>query len=144
MNEYYWELVTKDDTVYQIPPAVVEVVQRRMGNKDPINLSTASIPFSEIKKFQQTDKPYGQQPLLEAAAQAFREPVYNPDGSMASRWVKKNVPNQQYTKHYSHIPAYRSLGIENGMVVVAFRLPIHEINMEKVQYCTDNELTSLK
>lgn len=142
--EYYWELVTKDDSRYEIPPEAVEVVQRRMGNKDPINLSTATIPFSEIKHFRITDKAHTNQPLLEAAAQAFNEPIFNEDGSMVVRWVKKNVPNREYAKHYSHIPAYRRLGDDGNMVTVAFLLAVHDIDVNKVTDCTENEVRELE
>jgi hypothetical protein len=140
---YWWELITKDGERYEIPPDAVEVVQRRMGNKEVINLSTASIPFSEIKHFRVTAKPFGQQPLLEAAAQAFNEPMLNPDGSMIVRWVKCSVPRRLYDKHYAHIPSYRKLGDDGTAVVIAFRLPIHSIDVNKVTECTENELTDL-
>lgn len=140
--EYYWELITKDDSHYDIPPQAVEVVKRRMDNHDPINLSTASIPYSEIKNFRITSRQYGQ-PLLEAAARAFNEPMLNEDGSMVVRWVKKTVPQREYAKHYSHVPSYRSLDSDGNMVTIAFRLAIHEIDVNKVTYCTDDELITL-
>lgn len=147
--EYYWELILKDGDVIEIPPAGAPVVQKRMGNKDPINLRTRTIPFSEIKAFQQTSKPFGQ-PLLEAAAQAFDEPMeFEVDGLLGKetvlegKWVKKRVTNSEYTNHYSKIPAYRSLGSEGGMAVVAFMLPIHQIDLSEQSYCTDDEVKKL-
>lgn len=140
---YYWELICRDDTRYEIPPEAVEVVKRRMANKDAINLSSATIPYSEIKQFRVTDKRYAQQPLLEAAAHAFNEPMYNQDGSVIAKWVKKNVPQREYNKHYSHIQAYRRLGDTGSMVTVAFFLPVHDIDTNKVDYCTDDEIATL-
>lgn len=137
--EYYWELVTKDDERYEIPPEAVGVVQRRMGNKEPINLSTATIPFSEIKHFRVTSKAFTRQPLLEAAAQAFNEPMFNDDGSIVSRWVKKSVPHREYGKHYSHILGYRRISDDGNMVTIAFRLAVHDIDVNKVTYCTPEE-----
>lgn len=141
--EYYWELITKDDSRYEIPPQAVEVVKRRMDNHDPINLSTASIPYSEIKHFRITSKSYGQQPLLEAAAQAFNDPMYNDDGSLIGKWVKKQVPNRVYAKTYAGTPAYRVLDTESGMTTVAFFLPVHLIDTSKLDYCNEEEIRNL-
>lgn len=141
--EFYWELVLKDGTRYEIPPEKVEVVNKRMGNRDPIMLSSATIPYADIDKFRQTSKPYGQQPLLEAVAQVFNDPVYGEDGEVRSRWVKKTVTQRDYNKHYGSVPAYRRLEDRSNMIVVAFTLPIHEIDMQKVDYCTDEEVQRL-
>ena len=144
MAEHYWELVTKDDVKYDIPPAAVPTVNKRMAAHDPIELRSATIPYSEIKHFRISSKPFGTQPLLEAAAQAFREPMFNEDGSMQARWVKKQVSQREYTKFYANIPAYRRLDEGGGMVTIAFVLPVHQINLERVEYCTEQELTVLK
>lgn len=140
---FYWELILKDDTRYEIPPDVVDVVTRKMKAHDPVALSTATVPYSEIKHFRITNKPYGQQPLLEAAAQAFNEPVINEDGSIAAKWVKQLVTQREYARYYAAQPSYRSLGDEAGMVIVAHRLPVHQIDSTKVDYCTDDEISSL-
>jgi hypothetical protein len=144
--DYFWELILKDDSVIELPPAAAPVVQKRMANRDVINLKTRSIPYSEIKEFRQSDKQFGQ-PLLEAAAQAFREPIFfdvNGEQVMEAKWVKKSVSQKSYEKGYSGIPAYRKLGEDNGRVVIGFRLPVHEIDMTKVTPCTDAEVESLR
>jgi hypothetical protein len=91
-----------------------------------------------------TSKAFGHQPLLEAAAQAFDEPLINDDGSMICRWVKKQVTNREYNKHYAAVPAYRKLTEQNGLVTVAFFLPIHEADLDKVDYCEDSEVRKLQ
>lgn len=140
--DYYWELVLRDDTTVEITPQAVPIVQKRMSNKDAINLKTRSIPYSEIKEFRQTDKPYGQ-PLIEAAAQAFKEPIFNEDGSMVVNWVKKSVNQKSYAKQYAGIPAYRKLSEDGGRVMVAFRVAVQDIDISKVSPCTEQEIEQL-
>lgn len=142
MTDFYWELVLRDDTTVELAPQSVPVVQKRMANKDAINLKNRSIPYSEIKDFRQTDKPYGQ-PLLEAAAQAFNEPIWNPDGSMAVTWVKKSVSQKSYDKLYGGIPSYRKLDDDNGRAVVAFRVAIHDVDTTTTIPCNQDEINRL-
>ena len=137
--EFFWEIVEHDGTITKIPPDKVEVVQRRWDNKEPIHATTRSIPASQIKKFRITGEPYSSQPLLEEAARAFNEPIETEDGIQV-KWVKKFVPQQS---KLLATPSYRSLGQENGMTVVAFRLPVHLIDLNKVTVCTDDEVNSL-
>lgn len=139
---FYWELITKDDSVYEIPPQAVDVVKKRMNNHDPINLSSATIPFSEIKAFRASEKPFTTTPLLEAASQAFNEPMLNDDGSIVGKWVKKTVPNRLYTKHHAHVPSYKFLNNDGGMTEIAFFLPVHEINHTLTE-CTESEVRQL-
>lgn len=142
--QFYWQILLYDGSTIDIPPDAVETVRRKWKNKEPIDLNHRSIPSGQIKDFSQSDKIYSQQPLLEAASQAFNEPVINPDESIASRWVKKAVTGPKWDKHYSAHPAYRRLGEENGMVMVAFRLPIHAIDVNKTPYCTEQEVEQLQ
>jgi hypothetical protein len=142
MDEYYWELILKDGEVIEVSPRSVPVIQQRMSNRDVVRFRTRSIPFSEIKDFRQTTKPFGVNLLVEAA-QAFHEPQLNEDGSIVARWVKKKVTVREYQKHYNAIPAYRNLGSEGNMVVVAFRKPVHEINIHLTPYCTSDEVQLL-
>ena len=141
--EFYWEIEQYDGTKVSIPPSAVATVKKRMDAKDPIHTSTGSIPANQIKTFRITERRYSNVPLLDSAAQAFNEPVYNESGAVMCRWVKKTVPQQMYQKHYSAIPAYRRLGEMNGMVVVAFRLAIQDINPNMLDYCSDSEIHQL-
>jgi hypothetical protein len=140
--DYYWSLEQFDGTVTEVPPQAVEVVKKRMANGDPINTRTMVIPANQIKSFRQSDKPFGQ-PLLEAAAQAFNEPMYAEDGSVKAKWVKKSVSQKAYDKSYSGIPAYRKLDDDNGRVVIAFTLPIHEVDINVVSPCNADEINRL-
>lgn len=142
--EWYWNLVLKDGTSIEIPPSFVPVVQKRMANKDAINLKTRSIPYSEIKGFEQSEKPFSQQPLLSEVAQAFNEPVVNPDGSIACQWVKKHVTQDRWNKYYSASGSYKKLGDEGGMVIMAWFQPIHSIDVNKMTICNETETQTLE
>lgn len=139
---FWWELVTRDDTRIEIPPSAVEVVKRRMSSGEPVHTRTMTIPVNQITKFQITDKPFSDQLLLDSAAQAFNDPVYNDEGDIMVKWVKKTVTQDRWNKFYSPSPGYKHLSDENGMIVTAFRLPIHLID-DKVSYCDDNEVNKL-
>jgi hypothetical protein len=87
--ENYWEIVVRDGSTVEIVPSAVGVIRKTLGRGQT---DTPAQPdhsgTSNRKDFRETAKPYGQ-PLLEAAAQAFDEPMENPDGSTIVRWVKK-------------------------------------------------------
>ena len=117
----------------------VETVQRRGDNRQPIHTSNGSIPYTDIMDFRQSSKPYGAQPAIEAAAAAFNEPMETADGSIQARWVKKYVTQREWNKHYAGIPAYRKLGDDRGMVVLAVRLPVHHIDTTVHSFCTEEE-----
>jgi hypothetical protein len=141
--EYYWELLQFDGTVTQIPPNAVDTIKRRWDAGEPIHLSIGSIPANQIKAFRLTDKLYNSQPLIEEVAQAFKEPLLSEDGSIKARWVKKHVTNEKWNKHYSAIHSYRHLGAENGMTIIAFKVPTHLIDYSMVQDCDDNDIKRL-
>lgn len=126
-----------------IPPDKVQVVKKRWDNGDPIHLTTGSIPADRIKSFRISGTPFTATPLLEAAAQAFNEPILNEDGSIVCRWVKRNIPSDKWNRHFSSIPAYKRLGDSGGMVVMAYKLPIHEVDVHTTSYCTDDEVVRL-
>lgn len=161
--EYYWELKygTRDDMRSAlIAPDKVEVIAKRLGNGDPIYLSTAVIPANQVRSFEQTDKAYGQQKLLEDASQAFKEPIetdmgeqnfLKADGTTGTvhykgikgRWVKMEVTQNKWEKFYSAIAGYKLLRIEGGIATVAFILAVHDINQQKTPYCTEQEIQQL-
>lgn len=148
MSEFYWELVywkenPKDPTKLEVPPSGVEVIKRRWDNGQPIHTAkSGSIPANHISSFTPTGKIFSTQPLLDTASQAFNEPQINDDGSIRCKWVKKHVTSDKWNKHYSHT-GYRKLGEESGMVIVAFKQPIHQVNPELVEFCSDEEVHTL-
>src|SRR5258708_27912426 len=100
MGSFYWELAQRDGTLLDIPPNLVPEIKKRMDSGQVIHTNSMSIPISEVKYFRQTEKPYSTVPLIEAAARAFREPMYAQDGSIKVKWVKKEVPGRVFAKRY--------------------------------------------
>ena len=143
MREYYWEIVQFDGTTTRIPPTAVEVVKRRMGSGEPINTTSMVIPTNQIKSFRKTDTPFETTPLLESVAQAFKQPLISNEGEIDVRWVKKMVTQAKWDSYYSKL-SYRRLGEFNGMVTVAFKLPVHLINAQMVDYCSEDEISQLE
>lgn len=141
--EFYWEIVQRDGSVTLVPPKSVEVVKRLMAHRQAIPTKFATIPYANIEVFRQTDKLYTDQRLLEDVSRAFREPEIAEDGSMMARWVKKYVSHEKWSKHYSTI-GYKYLGDQNGMAVIAFRVPIHLVDTDKVMFCTEEEVEKLE
>lgn len=142
--EFYWELIQHDGTRIEFPPSAADVIKRRWDKGLPIHTKfSGSIPHNQIKAFRPTDKPYSTQPLLEEVAGVFHEPVVNPDGSIACRWVRKAVTQDKWNRHYSAVPGYKKLRDEQGMTLIAMFLPIHEINVNLTPYCTDDEVNQL-
>src|SRR5690242_4882930 len=131
MDNHTWELLLKDGRVIDIPPTAVETVKRRWEEHKPINLKSESIPWNDIAKFAKTGKTWGQQLLADGAAQAFKEPVLHEDGSIEFRWVRKDVSGHQWATHFSKIPSYRMLKNEDGLITMAFKLPVHLIDQSK-------------
>lgn len=126
MSEYYWALTLKDKTSIDIPPAMVPVVKRKITNRESINMRTRAVLYAEIESFVKTSKVYTEQALVEAASQAFREPLINEDGSIQAKWVKRSVTASDAAR----MPHYKRLPDEDGMIVVAYRLPTHQIGVE--------------
>lgn len=139
---YYWELILFDGTTTLIPPAASDLIKKRWDDGQPIHLSTGSVPANQIKSFKPTDKPFTQTKLIEDVSQAFNEPLLNNDGSIVFRWVKKAVTREKYNKHYSNVPSYRFLN-DDGMVTIAFRLPVHMIEQTITPYCDEQEIKVL-
>lgn len=140
MSEYYWELVQHDGTKLEIPPSGVDVIKRRMASGEPINTRTAVIPVNQIKFFRQTDRLFGSERLLEDVARAFNEPQLTDDGGIVSRWVKLQVTQASWNKTHSHSPNVKRIDEGSGMVTIAFRLPVHQIDLTSLQYCTAEEI----
>ena len=141
--QYYWEIVERDGTVTKIPPKSVAVVQKRLGDGDPIHTRNRSIPARQVVSFRITAERYGDVPLIEAAAQAFKEPLEGADGSVQARWVKQTVPMERWQRFYSAIPSYKLLGEINGMVEIAFVKATHEIDVNKTPYLTAYEVSKV-
>jgi hypothetical protein len=142
-DNYEWELVTKDGRKFSVPPDKAQVVKRRWDAKEPIHFANESINYHDIERFNKTTKAPTTVPLLQSAAAAFGEPMLEGD-SIKWHWVKMDVSQREYSKFYSQAPGYKSLDGQNGMVTVAFRQPLHQIDPYKTEVCTQDEITRLQ
>jgi hypothetical protein len=140
--DFYWKITERDNTVTYIRPSDVATVKRRMDNGQPIHTTNRSIPASQIASFTKSDKPTDQQLLLEGAARAFNEPLLE-DGAVVCKWVCKPVTQQEFNRSYAQFPAYHFLSEMDGMVDVAFRVPVHQIDYHKVRECNVDEIARL-
>lgn len=143
MDDFYWELVLKDGRTIPVRPNLVQRVRQKWDNREVLHFRAESVRPEDIKDFRRTSRPYSDQQLLEAASQAFKQPIINDDGSIASRWVKKLVTPQEYRNQYAGLASYRKLPDQDGMVVVAFCQPTHLIGGQQLAYCTDEEVSML-
>lgn len=145
-EQYYWRLTTKDGRQVLIPPSAVSVVRRRIEARETINTTSITVPFSEIKTFEKTAKKAINIPLIEDAAKAFGEPMITEfeDGTLGikARWVKKQITPNEWASYYSK-GSYKRLDEEDGFVWVAFVVGAHQVNTDRVSYCTDEEIRKL-
>lgn len=142
--EYYWELVLKDGTTVLIPPQGVVKVNKHLQERTPIVTRSQTIMANDVQTFRVTNKAVNPVPLLESAAQAFSSAEYNEDGSIVSRWVKKNVTHREYSSNYSKLPGYHRVGDDASQVWVAMLLPVHMIEPQNIWYCSDEEVERLE
>ena len=140
--KFYWELVQHDGTTLDVPPDLVATIKSRMEQKLVINTTSMAIPANQIKYFRKTSKVYTDQPLIESASQAFREPLLNEDGSIQAKWVKKPYTQREWAKLGS--PGYRRLPDEDGMVIGAFKQPIHQIDVAECTTLTEDEISKVE
>lgn len=140
--EYYWELIQRDGTRTEVPPAFAETITKRIANKQPIILKTAVIPSDQVQQFRITDKPFTTQKLLEDVSQAFKEPMLetkNEEEFIICRWVKRKVSSDKWNKYYSQSPGYYKIADDNGMVMLGVFLPVHQIDQTIFEYCSKQE-----
>lgn len=104
----------------------------------------ATIMPGDVQSFRVTNKAINAVPLLESAAQAFNSAEYNEDGSIVSRWVKKNVTHREYSSYYAKLPGYHRVSDDASQVWLAMLLPIHLIDPQNVWYCSDEEVERLE
>lgn len=132
---YYWNLELKDSTVIKVAPKFVDSVKKRINNGENIFTKDRLVFPREIESFKKTDKIYSDKELLLAVAQAFKEPQFNEEGEIVSVWVKRDITNERWNRYFINLPGYRLLD-KNGMVTIAYRLPVHLVDNTKTSYCT--------
>lgn len=139
--EYYWEIELWDKEIIKVKPDAekIKYIQELLAKGEGmLTTPTRSISVKNIKDFHVSDEVYTDQKLLEGASQAFNEPIETPEG-IESRMVKKSVPRRRYDTHFRHISAYRVLEEGDNSVVLAFKLPTHQIDHTRVQELSPTE-----
>lgn len=142
----YWHLELWDKEIIKIAPKGDNVINIQNELKKPqgtIVMPDRVINIKNIKEFRLSDEHYTDQKLLEETSLVFNDPQLNKDGSVKSRYVKKGVPRRKWDTFYRYNSAYKMLGEDGNYVMIAFIVPVHQIDHSKVQELTPNDLMSL-
>lgn len=143
---YYWRLTLKDGRSLDIPPQAVDLVKKKMETRTPIATTNEVIPFAEIVSFERSSRRIGsaQKQLQIEAAQAFGEPIITDAGEVKACWAKKQVSRAEYDRKYAKHSNYKYLYESDGMVTVAFVIPLHMFDKTYMEYCTIDEERKLE
>lgn len=145
-NQHYWELTLRDGQKIQIPPQYVEGVQRRWEAGEVIKTSRQMVAANQIVSFEKTAKRKIDVKLIEDASMAFHEPLEGEtetgEPTIKARWVKMAVTAKQWGNYYSP-NGYKQVAKDGDMVIVAFRQPVHQINLQVVDYCSDEDIKNM-
>lgn len=134
-QEYYWHIELYSGEIVKVKPDATKIqyIQKLIGQQSgAITTPTRSIVVKDIKDFRLSDEPYTDQKLIEDAAQAFKEPIITEE-SIACKWVKKSIPRRRWDTYYRSIPSYHLLYDNEAYVVMAFVMPIHQIDHAVLQ-----------
>jgi len=141
-TDYYWFIELYSGEIIKVKPEPINInrIQKMLSSQQgAITTPTRSIIVKDIKDFRISEERYTDQKLLEETAQAFDEPVLNPDGSVICRWVKKSVPRRRWDTYYRFQSSCKLLYDGESFVVIAFFIPVHQINHQFVQELTPDE-----
>lgn len=142
-NKFYWQIELYGGELIDVKPdpAKITHIQKMIADQSgAITTPTRSIVIKDIKDFRLSDKPYNDQKQLEeGAAQAFKEPIYNEDGEVEAKWVKKGITSRRYHSFFKYNPSYKLLSEDDKWVILAFRLPTHLIDYSVVQELSQGE-----
>lgn len=143
-KNFFWLLTLKDGSTINIKPELVSIINTKIANRQDIVTPTRTIMSGEVMSFKMTDKLYSKQQLLDSVSQMFNTPVDSPEGGVYFRWIKRAVPNERWARHYSHLPAYKRLQDDGSMITMAYKMPVHQVDVLSVSYCTDDEILKLE
>lgn len=140
--EFYYHLIKWDGEVIKVKPENAEFIRASLKRGSGFIVTPVrSIAVKDVKDFRESSERYTDQKLLEGSAQAFNEPVIEGDAVMC-KWVKKAITKREWEKYY-HPTGYRLLGEQDNYVLIAMRLPIHQIDYQRVLDCSPEEILKL-
>lgn len=143
--QYYWHIELYSGEIIRVKPDMVKFVQNKINQGDgSIPTPTRSIIVKDIRDFRMSDELYTDQKFIEGAATAFNEPQLNEEGAVLCRWVKKSVPRRQWDNYYKNIPSYKLLASDDSYVTIGFKLPLHQLDYQKVVACEPLEVAALE
>jgi len=132
----YWYIETWEKEIIKVKPDEknIQYIQKLMSTGDgAVIMPDRAIAVKSIKDFRISDEPYIDQKLIEASSQVFGEPVMTKDGDVVARYVKKSVPRRRWDTFYRYSSSYKIISQESNSVTIVFRLPVHQIDHDKVQ-----------
>lgn len=138
----YWHIELYSGELIKVSPNPEKIkrIQKLIASQTgAITTPDRSIVVKDIKDFRKSDIVYVSQKLLESGAAVFGEALFNEQGEIRGRYVKKSVPLRRWDSHYRHISAYRLLAQSENSATMAFMLPAHQINHHIVQELTPEE-----
>jgi len=146
---YYWIIETWEKDTIRVKPQYANAVQDKIASGEGfIRMPNRSINVKDIKSFEQSDIIVSDRKLLTEASEALSIPVVtqlqNGDETVSATWVKKNVKQSRYDKYYRNHPSYIPIADNGTSVTVAFVVPSHLVDPERVTKMTPEEISRLR
>lgn len=145
---HYWLLERWDGETIKVKPENAPQVQSLITKGEGfIRTKTRTINVKDIKSFDESDIPYSDQKLLEDASRAFNSVLISKidnEELIQAKWVKKTIPNKRWEAYYVRQPSYKFLYENESGVTMAFVIPTHAINPNRVTEMTTQELLQFK
>jgi len=146
---YYWIIETWDKEKIRIKPEYATAVQDKIATGEGfIRMANRSINVKDIKGFEQSDIVVSDQKLLEESSEAFGTPIITTLGdgteAVSGTWVKKNVKRSRFDKYFKNHPSYIPIKENENSITVAFVVPTHLVDLERVTKMDPYEIEKLR
>ena len=146
---YYWIIETWDKEKIRVKPQYATAVQNKIDTGTGfIRMPNRSINDKDIKGFELSDIVVSDQKLLEEASTAFGDPIITKldDGSEAVKGtcVKKNIKRNRFDKYFKNHPSYIPIKENENSITVAFIVPTHLVDLERVTKMNVYEIEKLR
>lgn len=144
MEQTEWVMPLKDGTVVKIPSDKMANINKKIANRESINIADRTILFTDIASGPKLYVPEPLEPdVVEGAAKAFNSPIVNEYGEVVCVWVKETVSANRWNKYYSQFSCYYKLGNSYDNVVIAYRIPVHNL-LVSAEKCNPSEVQTLE